>query len=123
VDPKEAEIWKSVTLRLRQRDQRDAQYSRALITAPRSPAAMVIRAHRFASQGNYEQALDIADELAARVPNDPLVKKLVAAIRNKTELPSLAELPINVPAGSSPNSENTGNQSETVVQPSGAPSK
>jgi len=118
VDAKEAEKWKQVTLTLRQRSQRESQYERALLTAPRSPAAMVIRAHRFASVGNYEQALDIAEELAEKVPKDPLVKDLLTAIRNKTELPSLDRLPINVPAGGDESTnDNTGHRSEI-----GAPS-
>jgi len=56
-----------------------------------------VRAHRFASAGNIQQANDLLAGLPVDFIDDPFVRDLRSAIESKSELPSLDRVPVNEP--------------------------
>jgi tetratricopeptide (TPR) repeat protein len=89
-----AQRWLKTLDELRKRDQVLARVEQLMKRSPHSLWANVARAHQFASQGNWQQAADMIQELAREVPQDPFVQELAAAIGRRGPLPSLERIPI-----------------------------
>jgi len=91
-----AERWRKQTEELRKREQRQAAINQLLLDRPYGFWTAVVRAHRFAEQGNWRQARDMIEQLASDEPDEPFVQELTAAIRKGGPLPSLERLPIKL---------------------------
>jgi len=89
--------WKAAADTARQRQQRDRLLDQFVLAAPANPWATCVRAHRFASAGNIQQANDLLAGLPVDFIDDPFVRDLRRAIESKSELPSLDRVPVNEP--------------------------
>jgi tetratricopeptide (TPR) repeat protein len=93
-DKDSAARWEQRAVTLRERERKTTALEQALRDTPRSFWSLCIRAHRFASDGNLQQARLLADELLAQKPEETFVQQLVDALRNQRPLPSLDLIPI-----------------------------
>ena len=93
-DKETAAQWDQRAKTLREQERRMSTLEQTLREAPRSFWSRCIRAHRFATDGNRQQALLLARELLAQKPDEAFVQKLVAALENQQTLPSLDEIPL-----------------------------
>jgi tetratricopeptide (TPR) repeat protein len=93
-DAATADTWKQRTDAIREQEKRRRVLDLLLVESPNSFWARCIRAHRFASSGNWGEAEMLADMLIKESPADPFVIELVDAIRRKAALPSLDRVPI-----------------------------
>jgi tetratricopeptide (TPR) repeat protein len=93
-NPEQADRWRQQAETLRQRERFAQAIDAVLVDAPQSYWARVIRAYRFAQQGNWKQAELLADALRLEAPDEPFLKDLVAALENHGQLPTLDRLPI-----------------------------
>lgn len=89
-----ASDWAKVVEKLRRAEQLDTTVEQILLRTPKSFWSNVIRAHRFASVGNWKQAEDMIKELSEQTPKEEFVRRLSDAIRDRTPLPPLDDLPI-----------------------------
>ncbi|MBP89155.1 MAG: hypothetical protein CMJ64_20965 [Planctomycetaceae bacterium] len=92
-EPKLAEQWQEKAAALREREKLAVAIENLLIEAPLSYWARVIRAHEFASAGNWKQAEAVLDTVTS-ASKDPFVDDLTSAVRNRSALPPLTRLPI-----------------------------
>jgi tetratricopeptide (TPR) repeat protein len=90
----EADRWRARAAELRAAESHANTIEEMLVRSPHTFWAKVVRAHRFASQGEWEQAADSIAGLDEQAPQEPFVAELKAAIENKGELPSLDRLPV-----------------------------
>jgi tetratricopeptide (TPR) repeat protein len=92
----EAEHWRKVADDLRIEEERSNAIEQLLVRSPDSFWAKVIRAHRFAADGNWTQAEILIDEAysAPKASEDKFVAALYKAIKKRSRLPSLDEAPI-----------------------------
>ena len=88
-----AERWRKKVEELRKHEQRLELIAQVMRTSPHSFWANVALAHRFASEGNWQQATDMIEELAPET-KDAFVQELATAIRKRGPLPSLDGLPV-----------------------------
>ncbi len=93
-DEAEVQRWRKKADELRQGEQHRQRVVEIMRLLPHSFWANVARAHQFASQGNWQQASDMIEELARDAPQDVFVQDLAAAIRKRGPLPPLERLPI-----------------------------
>ena len=93
-DRKEAAQWTQAAEKLRRSEQLDSTIEQILLRTPKSYWSNVIRAHRFATAGNWAQARDMINELSSDDPKDDFVRRLRDAIEKRGTLPPLDELPI-----------------------------
>ena len=89
----EEEKWQQLALELRKKQQLRADIDKLLRDSPRSFWAQVVRAHRFAEQGNWRQAELLIDPLLEQAPGEPFVIELAAAVHRRRDLPPLESLP------------------------------
>lgn len=91
-DAAAAKEWRERADVLREEERVRATVDRVLVEAPDSAWADALRAYRSAEAGRWEEA----EALMTGVPlDDPFVTKLRAAIRERSELPPLTDLPIS----------------------------
>jgi tetratricopeptide (TPR) repeat protein len=90
----EADEWQSRTDTLRNKEQIEATIASIPLDDPNSYWARIIRAHRFASAGNWEEAQAIVQPLASRAPIDPFVADLAKAIEQRSNLPPISRIPL-----------------------------
>jgi Flp pilus assembly protein TadD len=93
-DTAAAARWLKHVDELRKRDELLNKVDQMMKKSPHSLWANVARAHVFASQGNWQQAADMIQELVRESPEEPFVKELAAAIARQGPLPSLERIPI-----------------------------
>jgi tetratricopeptide (TPR) repeat protein len=93
-DKETATTWTARANALRDREKKIAAVEQALRDTPRSFWARCVRAHKFASEGNFSQALALAEELRRQKPDEPFARDLAEAIRNHKPLPSLELIPL-----------------------------
>ncbi len=93
-DEPQMAAWTQRTEELRKSEQVHHAIESILIEAPQTFWARVIRAYRFAQQGNWTQAQSIMGPLAKEAPNEPFVRDLAQALQQHGNLPSLDRLPI-----------------------------
>jgi len=91
---KESLQWQEMASTLRKRQEFNAEIESLLLDSPQSYLARVIRAHRFAQQGNWRQAELLTEMLIQEAPGEPFVIELASAVHRRRELPSLESLPI-----------------------------
>jgi tetratricopeptide (TPR) repeat protein len=91
---KEAVQWQEKAAELRKKQEFSAEIDGLLVDSPPSFWARVIRAHRFAQQGNWRQAELLVEMLVREAPAEPFVIELASAIHRQRDLPSLESLPI-----------------------------
>ena len=91
---KEALQWQETASTLRKKQEFNAEIESLLLDSPQSFLARVVRAHRFAQQGNWRQAELLTEMLIQEAPGEPFVIELASAVHRRRELPSLESLPI-----------------------------
>jgi len=92
-DKTTAASWEQRVQSLRKQEKKLSAIDQALRESPQSYWSRAVRAHRFASEGNARQALLLTEELLHQDPDQPFVKKLDAALRDREALPSLDLIP------------------------------
>ncbi len=103
-DTEAAKKWEVEESRLRDSEDRKRALDDLVKQSPRSFWALAVRAHRFASEGNTPQAANLlrtVDEVrrsSAKTHDDPrkFIDKLLNAVQEGTELPSLDLVPIEI---------------------------
>jgi uncharacterized protein HemY len=93
-DAVKARRWVKVVEELRKRDERLGKLDLMMKKSPRSFRANVARAYFFASQGNWQQAADMIQELAREAPKDTVVHELAEAIARRGPLPPIERIPV-----------------------------
>ena len=93
-DKEAAATWTARANSLRDREKKIDAVEQALRDTPRSFWARCVRAHKFASEGNFSQALELSEELRRQKPDEPFVRDLAEAIRNHKPLPPLESIPL-----------------------------
>ncbi len=93
-EEEQAENWRQVTDRLRKREERDSVLTNLLREQPDSYWAKVVRAYRFAEEGNLQQAGLLMEAVNAERDPAEFVQKLIQALKEGGSLPSLDELPM-----------------------------
>ncbi len=93
-DKAAAAKWGERVNALREREKKIGSLEQTLRESPRSFWSRCVRAHHFASEGNYSQAQILAEELSAQKPDEPYVRQLADAIRNHQQLPPLDAIPL-----------------------------
>lgn len=86
--------WAARADSLRKREKKITALEQGLRETPRSFWSRCVRAHRFARDGNFLQALVLTEDLLKQKPNEPFVRQLADAIRNHTPLPPLELIPL-----------------------------
>jgi len=94
-EKEESALWTKRAEKIREREQIASKIEETLLRAPYAYWTNVVRAHQFAAAGNWAQAEDMMKELTRDAPKDPFIEKLAKAIRDRSELPPLSELPLN----------------------------
>lgn len=93
-DAAAAERWQKKAEELRKLEQRRERIEQLMLRTPYAFWANVARAHRFAAEGNWQQAADMVKELAREAPADPFVRELADAIRQRGPLPAFERIPV-----------------------------
>jgi tetratricopeptide (TPR) repeat protein len=91
---KEALQWQETASKLRKKQEFSAEIEHLLLDSPQAFWTRVVRAHRFAQQGNWRQAELLIETLIQEAPGDPFVIELASAVRRRRDLPPLESLPI-----------------------------
>ncbi len=94
-DSQSASAWQSKVDQIRKQEELVRTVDQILIDSPASMWGQVLRSHRLAEQGNWEQA----DILLAPYRSDdvhPFVRELSTAIENHGTLPDFSALPIEL---------------------------
>lgn len=89
--------WKGIADQARQQQQRNRLIEQFVIAAPTNPWAIAVRAHRFASAGNWQQATDLLEGLPSSFAGEPFVQELRTAVTERGPLPALDRVPVNEP--------------------------
>lgn len=92
----DAETWRVRTAELRRLEQVRAAVDNVLVESPDSFWARVVRARQFAEQGNRDQAAAMIEVLTTQEPDNEYVKRLSEAVRKRTTLPPLEDLPLTL---------------------------
>lgn len=95
-DTENASKWQAEAERLRKREELIATIDAAMRESPQAYWSQVMRAYRFAQDGNRSQAIELAERLVLEHPDEPFLKDLIRAVVAKEELPALEELPIEL---------------------------
>jgi tetratricopeptide (TPR) repeat protein len=93
-DAAATERWRKKVEELRKLEQRREMIDQLVTQAPYSLWANVVRAHRFAAAGNWQQAEDMVRELAREAPQDEFIRELADAIRQRGKLPAIERIPL-----------------------------
>jgi tetratricopeptide (TPR) repeat protein len=88
--------WGARVNSLREREKKIGALEQGLRDAPQSFWSRCVRAHRFASDGNFAQARVLAEDLLNQKPDDPFVRELIEAIRKQKPPPPLDSMPIKL---------------------------
>lgn len=90
----EVERWRKKTEELRKLERIKSTVDHLLIESPQSFWAQVMRAYRFAEEGNWQQAEIQIEPVMKDAPKEAFLRDLVVAIQSRGPLPSLEKLPI-----------------------------
>lgn len=91
-NPKETDYWREQANVLRQREKRRSRISGLLRNSADSFWSGYLHAYQLADEQQWSSAEKIASGLLIKRPNEPLMQKLIQAIRQHSELPSLDEI-------------------------------
>ncbi|MBM4000475.1 MAG: tetratricopeptide repeat protein [Planctomycetes bacterium] len=94
-DEEKAKAWAARTEQLRKGEQIQHAVESVLVEAPQTFWARVVRAYRFAQQGNWVQARTLMATASAEESDDPFVRDLARALEQRGDLPPLDRLPIH----------------------------
>ncbi len=86
--------WREQAAKLRKKQELESAIQTSLVESPNSFWSKIVRAHRFASEGNWDEADVLASGLIKEAPGETFVIELVDAIQQQKDLPSLDKLPI-----------------------------
>jgi tetratricopeptide (TPR) repeat protein len=92
-DEARAAEWQERAASLRKEEQLESVIKQALRESPLSFWSQVIYAHRFASEGNWGQAEVLVNALVKQAPDEPFVRELAEAVRQRGPPPALVSLP------------------------------
>jgi len=87
--------WKARADSLRLNEDRIKSLEQMMASAPRSYWGIAVRAHKFATLGNWPQARDLLEGLPKQDDEHPFITALREAIRTEGTLPSIEEVPLN----------------------------
>ena len=87
--------WKVRADALRLNEDRIKSLEQMMASAPRSSWGVAVRAHKFATLGNWRQAGDLLEGLPKQDDEHPFIAALREAIRTEGTLPSIEEVPLN----------------------------
>ena len=93
-DQQAADKWQQTTESLRKSEQVEDTIANILVDDPNSYWAQVIRAHRFAALGNWEEAEATVRPLVHGDETDPFVMQLARAIGDHGEVPPITQIPL-----------------------------
>lgn len=93
-DKEAGQLWEKRAEKIREREELASKIDETLLRAPYAFWTSIVRVHQFAAAGNWKQAEDMLRELPLENVEDPFIAKLKQAIRDRSELPPLSELPI-----------------------------
>jgi tetratricopeptide (TPR) repeat protein len=94
-DEKLSSHWRQQAKELRLIEDRNAAIDHSLIETPNSFWSRYIRAHRFATAGNWSEAALLVNGLLEDDAGIPLLQDLAIAVRTRGKPPSLNRLPID----------------------------
>ena len=89
---READHWRQQADVLRKKEKRRSRISEMLRNSADSFWSGYLHAYQLADDQQWSNAEKIANDLLIKRPNDPLMQKLIQAIRQHGELPSLDEV-------------------------------
>lgn len=89
------EKWKEKTAQLRKREQFRASVENLIADNPDGFWARAARTHTYASRGNWEQAEALLPRLLEEAPGEPFIIELAAAVRRRSNLPDIEQIPIS----------------------------
>lgn len=92
----EATVWQQRTEQCRHREKLATTVDQLLRESPQSFWARVMRAYRFAEQGNWTEAEALSELVLREAPGESFVKDLAAAVQTRGSLPSLERLPVKL---------------------------
>lgn len=87
-------VWKERADALRVNEDRIKSLEQMMAAGPRTYWGTAVRAHKFATLGNWRQARDLVEGLAPRGDEDPFITELREAIRTEGKLPALERVPL-----------------------------
>ena len=90
----EAAAWRERSEDLRRREQLLSSIDSAMNSDPSAFWSRAARAHRFAAEGNWNQAELIVSGLIEEAPGEPFIIELSDAVRRRGKLPDLTRIPI-----------------------------
>lgn len=93
-DEAAAKRWQEKTEQLRQEENVKAAADQILRDTPDSDWATVIRAYKYANQGNWTEAETLLKSLGESSQTQPFIRGLTSAVKSRGRLPSLQGLPI-----------------------------
>ena len=88
------EQWKEKTDALRAKEKLIRSMEKMMAGAPTSYWAQVVRAHKFATLGNWPQAADMINGIERTPDEDAFVSELREAVRTRGPLPALDRVPL-----------------------------
>jgi len=91
-----ASRWNENVESIRRRDELQHTVDQVLIESPGTMWGQALRCYRLAEQGNWDQAQILLNPLIQNPNTHPFVISLGAAIRNRSSLPDLNQLPIEL---------------------------
>jgi tetratricopeptide (TPR) repeat protein len=91
-----ASEWKERLELIRKRDELQHTVDQVLIESAETMWGQALRAYRFAEQGNIRQAEALLSPLLGKPDVHPFISSLGEAIRNRTQLPDLDGIPLEL---------------------------
>lgn len=91
----EAERWRDRADELRRTERAREAAMQVLRDVPESSWAQVLRAYRFAENGNWSEAEFLLKPITQSATDQPFIQELYQAVRNRSQLPSLEGLPLH----------------------------
>jgi tetratricopeptide (TPR) repeat protein len=88
--------WKEKADSLRNLEGRITALEQMMAGSPDSYWSQVVRAHKFATLGNWQQATDLIAGITPAADEHPFVAGLREAVRTRGPLPSLDEVPLEM---------------------------
>jgi tetratricopeptide (TPR) repeat protein len=95
-ESEQAARWQERTTARRRREKISATADQLLRESPQSFWARVMRAYRFAEQGNWIEAEALTEDVLREAPQESFVQELAVAVQRRGELPALEKLPVKL---------------------------
>jgi tetratricopeptide (TPR) repeat protein len=95
-DSEQAAIWQARTARLRRRQEVESAVALLQIESPNSYWAQIVRAYRFAQEGNWSEAQRLLQQLHSTDSKHEFVQHFQNAVKSRGALPPLESIPIRL---------------------------